>query len=98
MLVTQVVRRSRRPRDGRAEEGAEVARKTVRKRPSSVGAQYTRDNLATLQGQLPPFYQFSNASRKMLASSPGPASLGAMPSCRCCLRAPPTRPSISLSS
>jgi hypothetical protein len=25
MLVTQVVRRSRRPRDGRAEEGAEVA-------------------------------------------------------------------------
>jgi hypothetical protein len=43
-------------------------------------------------------YQFSNDSKKILASSSGPASLGAMLSCRCCLSAPLTRSSISPSS
>jgi peptidoglycan/xylan/chitin deacetylase (PgdA/CDA1 family) len=45
-----------------------------------------------------PTYQFSNDSRKMLVSSSGPASLGAIPSCRCCLSAPLTRSSTSPSS
>jgi hypothetical protein len=55
MLVTQVVRRSRRPRDGWAEEGAEVARKTVRKRPSSVGVQLHAGQSCHLAGAATPF-------------------------------------------
>ena len=46
----------------------------------------------------PPSYQFSNDSRKMLASSFGPAFLGAILNCRCCLSAPSTRLSMSFSS
>ena len=46
----------------------------------------------------PSSYQFSNDSRKMLASSAGPACLGAMLNCRCCLSAPSTRPPMSFSS